>query len=75
MYLDMIIDEAIGDKDIIQTVGYETNTVQSYSTIDRVKTFVNSVADMVDIRVISWENSDGKVYNRRAHIICKKKVV
>lgn len=73
MYFDLIMDEARGSKDEVVDFGYEEGTIQSYFTIEGIKEFVGSRCEIIDFKIIVWNDDKWNEINRRAHIIIKKK--
>ena len=73
MYFDLIMNFYSSDKEEIQTDGLEKNTIQSYFTVNSIKNFIPPTAEIVDFKIINWCNSEESVFNKRAHIIIRKK--
>ena len=70
MYFDLIMSSS--DKDEIQTIGLEKDTVQSYFTVESIKKFISTAAKIIDFKIINWADSNEHIINKRAHIIIKK---
>lgn len=73
VYLDFIVDMEGNRRDEIVGSGYEKNTIQSYFTLDEIKDFLGESVQIIEFKVITWSDDEGNEYNRRAHLIIRKK--
>lgn len=72
MYLDLVMDVQRGDIDVIVNDGFEKDTIQSYFTVDTIKSFLGNVVKILEFKIIIWNDEQDNEYNRRAHIIIQK---
>lgn len=72
MYLDLVMDSKIGDKDEFVEDGIEKDTIQSYFTVDSIKKFLGESVKIIEFKMISWSDINYVEENRRAHIIIQK---
>lgn len=72
MYLDLVMDSKIGDKDEFVEDGIEKDTIQSYFTVDSIKKFLGESVKIIEFNMISWSDINYVEKNRRAHIIIQK---
>lgn len=72
VYMDLIMDDQLGNMDQIVDEGYEKDTIQSYFTKDSIKEFLGSEIQIVEFKIIMCADENGCVFDKRAHIIgCK----
>ena len=73
MFFSLIMNSVGEDRDEVVDFGYEKGTIQSYFTEESIREFVGTGFEIVDFKIITWNDEKGKMLNRRAYIIIKKK--
>ena len=72
MYLDLVMDTQKGDIDEIVQDDLEKDTIQSYFTVDTIKSFIGDMVKIIEFKMITWCDENDNEINRRAHIIIQK---
>jgi hypothetical protein len=73
MYLDLVMDKNKCDVDENVDFGYEKGTVQSYFTPKSIREFIGDEAEILEFKIITWNDEAENEINRRAHLIIRRR--
>lgn len=73
MYFDVVLALDGKEQEVLQQEGLEKNTVQFYYTVDTIKELLGNKWEIVDLKIVSWSDEFENNWNKRGHVVVKKK--